>query len=290
MRVLPDYYSIAIDQARLFNPTCDIYLIADQSNLDKLDTRNRTVKKIATSSLQKTKEHVQFLKQTNKHGYWRYVSERFFYINALMQQFNLSDVFQLEGDVLLYVNLEELMPIFVEKYSGIGAVCHNDDWCVPGLMYFSNKGVVQKLAEHFFDYASQDLHDMQILGFFRKKHDKSVIDGLPVIMPEYIDAHGLKSLRGHTTKDSSLFCANIDRFQSVFDGAALGQYFGGSWREKGPGLVNNSCLFNSSYLTYEWRQDQLGRNIPYAIFNDKKYRINNLHIHSKELSKFTSTV
>jgi len=77
----------------------------------------------------------------------------------------------------------------------------------------------------------------------------------------------------------------------LFDGAAIGQYLGGvdpRNQKSKPGFINESCVFNPSRFLFEWIKDDKGREIPYAIFKDCKYRINNLHIHSKNLAKFKS--
>ena len=88
-----------------------------------------------------------------------------------------------------------------------------------------------------------------------------------------------------------LFCNNIDQFNSIFDAAAYGSYLGGQDPRNGPcvpGHVIATCLFDSSKIGYEWHIDDQGRKIPYATFDGTAYRINNLHIHSKELKQFAS--
>ncbi len=79
----------------------------------------------------KTTEHEEFQKKTklddkSREGFWRYTSERFLYLNDFINQFQLNNVFHLEYDNMLYVDLEELLPIFENKYSGIGATFDND--------------------------------------------------------------------------------------------------------------------------------------------------------------------
>ncbi|MDZ4124685.1 MAG: hypothetical protein U1E02_10985, partial [Hydrogenophaga sp.] len=56
----------------------------------------------------------------------------------------------------------------------------------------------------------------------------------------------------------------------------------------GPGFITSQCLFNPSRLQFEWKVDTENRKVPYLIFGKEKYRINNLHIHSKNLKLFLS--
>ena len=80
-------------------------------------------------------------------------------------------------------------------------------------------------------------------------------------------------------------------FNSLFDAAAFGQYLGGEDPRNGhsaPGFINESCIFNPSHFTYTWEEDDQGRLVPYAHYKNEKVRINNLHIHSKNLAPFYS--
>ena len=98
-----------------------------------------------------------------------------------------------------------------------------------------------------------------------------------------------RSPMGHQVKNIQKYYNNIEAFQSIFDAAALGQYLGGIDPNNGPsspGFINESCVFNPSLLSYEWINDDRGRKIPYIIFSGEKYRINNLHIHCKNLILF----
>jgi hypothetical protein len=102
----------------------------------------------------------------------------------------------------------------------------------------------------------------------------------------------LISPAGHTTQNPEFYSRNFNLFQSVFDAAALGQYLGGIdpfyHGPSLPGFINESCLFNPSAMTYTWERDEEGRLVPYATFKNETYKINNLHIHCKDLKRFSS--
>lgn len=289
---LPSYIDIdvAIDQARLFNKDIDIYLIANESALKGYNKDG--VRIITCESLKKSKQHEVFLKESNfAQGFWRYTIERFYYIDELVSKYDLSNVIHLEYDNLLYVDLKEILPVFTKNYLGMGAILSHDSRAVPGLVYFSGK----KSTKHFTCFLSgcceKKLNDAKSIALYKDLYPKEVIDFLPILTKEYADSHSLKTKTGITTKDKSRYYSNIDVFNSIFDGQAIGVYFGGQDPRNGksfPGQINILHTFNPAELEYEWFLDDQGRCVPYMIYDECRYRINNLHIHCKDPEKFTS--
>lgn len=291
---VPSYLGYAVKQARLFNPTCPIYLLTDNEEILS-GTINIDALVVSANSLKPSTDHYLFRQKTtlDKHfrnGFWLNASERFLVLHDFMEQYNLENVFHLENDTLLYANLEELLPVFLKNYPHIGAVFDNDERCIPCFVYFAAASDAAKLSACFTRHATSGANDMVVLGCF-KKESPSFIETLPIIMPDYIEMIGLKSPSGHTTKTPALYANHINEFNSIFDAAALGQFLGGIDPRNGqskPGFINESCLFNPSLLSFSWEKDPQNRTIPYAIFDGKKYKINTLHIHSKKLELFTS--
>jgi hypothetical protein len=292
---LPEYMHDALEQARLFN-SCDIYLLANQQALSKGDFSQLRIKTVALETLKKTTVHQDFLKSSTldpafRDGFWYFTSERFFYLDDFMQQYNMKHVFHVENDNMLYVDLQELQSIFMSYYPNIAAVFDNDERCIPSFIYFSNKRCAHSLAKYFLMHAAEGKNDMQMVALFRKAKGSLWIDLLPIIPPSYATHHALKSDRGHTAENGALYSKNFHLFNSIFDAAALGQYLGGIDPRNGlsiPGFINESCLFNPSHFRFIWMFDERGRRVPYLIFNNEQYRINNLHIHSKKLKEFSS--
>lgn len=295
---IPAHVPVALSQARAFNPDCPIILIANEEALNKLviNSPKEDITKITCESLAKTEEHIRFKQNSGlnsqwREGFWLYTSERFLFLQDLMVQYDLENVFHLEHDNMLYVNLEELLPIFTSYYPGFAVTMDNDQRCIPGFVYISNASNMNRLACYFADKAGENQNDMQILARFKNEFGDEAMDNLPIISEEYVNQQPMISPYNHISKDSKAYCRNIDLFNSIFDAAAIGQYLGGIDPNNGtsqPGFINESCLFNPSQLTYEWLTDSEGRNVPFAIYDNKKFRINNLHIHSKNLWKFAS--
>lgn len=297
---LPHYVITALSQSRLFNKNCDLYLIAHKQALRKstFDFNGVGVKLVAADDMKLSQEHRDFLGKTTldrnlRGGFWLYASERFLYLADLMETYDLHDVFHLESDNMLYVDLATLLTVFQEKYKGIGAVFDNDERCIPGFIYFADKRASKKLASCFTQHAHENKNDMYVLGLFKHEVGESLLGTLPIVMENYVKKEGLKSSAGHVTQRPSQYWNNLGLFKSIFDGAALGQFLGGIDPRNGPcrpGFINESCLFNPSKLRFFWQVDSESRKVPYAEYDGNAYRINNLHIHSKNLDQFVSKV
>ena len=292
---LPTYLETAINQAVLFNKEASIFLVANERALSSLP-HYPFLKTVAIESLEKSEEHMRFLERSpldavSKKGFWKVTSERFFVLDELMQTYKLTHVFHLENDNMLYVDLGKLLALFKKHYKGIGATFLNDNKCISGFIYFATPAIMHKMAEFMADQAALGLNDMQIFVQFKEREGKEAIDYLPIVPNRYIDLFVLRSKVGDIAKKPERFHNHFADFQSVFDAAALGQYFGGTDPYIGPSwpyYVNTESIFDPRYFDYEWKIDQEGRAVPYATLGDQTFRINSLHIHSKKLQQFVS--
>jgi hypothetical protein len=110
-------------------------------------------------------------------------------------------------------------------------------------------------------------------------------------MPEYTKNYELISPTGLRGTSPEHFCNHFEKFHSIFDAAAIGQYLGGTdpWHgHSNPGFINESCVFNPTNFKFLWKKDEQGRKIPIIEYQNQQWKINNLHIHSKNLSQFKS--
>lgn len=294
---LPAYIQVALEQARLFNPVTDIYLIANQQAINQShEYLNKSqIIAIPAETLKASKYHHRFnqkstLDSTARDGLWRKATERFFYIHELMALYDLQSVVHIESDNMLYVDIAEFKDTFTQ-YPGIGIVLDNDTRCIPSVVYIAHQKAMAHLVQYIAEQAPKGYNDMQILAAYRNTYSQEYVDTLPLIMPEYIAQYPLISTRNQKAAHNDAYTNNIDLFASIFDGAAIGQYLGGIDPRNGvsrPGFINETCIFNPSLLAFEWHHDIHGRNVPFAVCNGKSYRINNLHIHSKFLEQFHS--
>ncbi len=290
---IPEYLFDATAQAHLFNPTLPIIVIAERKAFMHV-TPDPYITCVACEDLRESREHALFKKVSRldrhgREGFWFKATERFFYIDELMQQYQLHYVFHLEYDNMLYVDLLSLMPVF-QRYEQIAATFDADNRCIPGFIYFAKPNSLCCLVKYMVDVATRGFNDMEVIASFKQAH-ADCIDHLPIIFPEYVQQYELRSTIGLTTRYPERYMRYLPEFDSIFDAAALGQFLGGIDPRNGysvPGFINETCLFNPARLHFDWQVDDQGRKIPYAYMHEKKYRINNLHIHSKNLKAFTS--
>lgn len=287
---LPSYTASSLAQARLFNPDCPIYLIANAAALENFSEPSITT--VPCESITQSSWHEKFKRESATDGFWQYVVERFYYLEEFMSQQKLTNVFHLENDVMLYRHLQELLPTFEKNYLGmIGATFDNDNRCIAGFMYIPETAPLSKFIEFTTSKLYQKENDMYLLGQFREAFYKKYIDHLPIILPAYAKNTPLETPTGKIASQPNDYFNHFDEFQSVFDAAALGQYIGGIDPIHGkndPGFINESCIFNPAHLNIFWEKDSQNRQVPIATYEGIKHPINNLHIHCKDLKTFSS--
>lgn len=299
---LPPYLIYALQQIRLFNTTKPIYVLANTEALNKRPSSydQLNVHYIPVESVPKSQEHRAFLQATLRKknissGFWVVTSERLLVLYDWMKYFNKKQIIHLENDTLLYTDINELMPIFKKQYPGLAIVMDEDERCIPCFMYIANQNIMQKLASFFVKEIKTKpateiwhLNDMLVLASFFRTHGKQDVDNLPIIMPSYVKTYGLHNQLGKIPQNPQSYCNNINLFHSIFDGAALGQYLGGTPHGHLPGFVNETTIFDPSKLQFTWKTDIQGRSVPYIRCKGAYFRVNNLHIHSKKLWEFIS--
>jgi hypothetical protein len=261
------------------------------SSFQALASLEAPVIKVAYETLEKSPEHIEFLKNRTDDGYWRHVVERFFYLDELLTNYDLDHVLHLENDVMIYFELDSLIPIFDRYYPGIGATFLRDNQCIPGIVYIANKDRLRAVMPIFAEIGGRGHNDMEIFAVIGQKESNEVLEFLPVIPHSYLEEAKKFGRPLPHTGDANRYAVHSEDFNSIFDGAALGQYLGGVDAIFGPpkpGYINVDSVFDPRRFKYTWEVDDMGRKIPYIHHGRKKYRINNIHVHSKQLEKFKS--
>jgi hypothetical protein len=289
-----EYLNDCIRQIQLFN-NCEIILATSEQHFSHIV---HNVELLALEKLNKSKNHIDFLTFSKRNvkfrgGFWNSVVERFYIIEDVMIYKNLKHVFHFENDVMLYCNLQEILKTIVNNKIMMAAPFDNDQRCIPSFVYFNGTDVLGKL--NIFMAMHNDFNDMELIAMFNNKYN--LILQLPVIPPSYNKS--LKSKSGLTVQNPHKYYEHFDKFNSLFDAAALGQYLGGidsrNWKInifakifKGKiHFINESAVYNASEFNIFWELDEFGRKVPFVDYKNDKIRINNLHIHSKKLKLFS---
>ncbi len=304
----PDCLFTVVKQARYFNPTIPIYLLADKQafvNQAEFFVENH-VDCVDTAEIPFTEEHLNFLKVNRiassiSNGFWVYASERFFTLFDFLMFKELKDVFHLENDCMLYAEVSELLPLF--ETAQLAAPFQSRSGCIPCFVFIRNRESMVPLIDHMIaemvNYRGVRPHiyvnDMQTLASFYKKFGAKSLLPLPTLMPEYGKYHSQR--KSIFPQDNSTHLSFLWEYaelfpEILFDAAGLGIFLNGNDPRIspgcGPGTVHSRCLFNPRFFTYWWGCDSQGRSIPYLSFKEKNYRIINFHFHSKKPDDYTS--
>jgi hypothetical protein len=212
------------------------------------------------------------LEPTFRNGFWRYASKRIFYLYYYMKKYNKRNCFHIENDVMIYRNLTTLN-INSDK---IIITLDNFERCIPGIMFISSSNILELIINNW-DHQSDDMVN---IGKAYNTH-RDLFDTFPIIK------------KNSLYYENNIFTDNFEKYDSIFDAAAIGQYLGGIDPRNLPGdttgFINTHCKINYSVYSFYWKKS-LENNIylPYVLIDNKLIAINNLHIHSKQLLNFVS--
>ena len=148
----------------------------------------------------------------------------------------------------------------------MAVVIDSENRCIPSIMYIKTLSIIKSLSNYIIKYNFNN--DMvNIFNFFND--NKDIVTNLP-ILPNNVD------LKNCNINYSNLY----SELESIFDGAAIGQYlYGIDSNENTIGFINETTIFNVSNFEYIWID-----NIPFMVNKNNNIKINNLHIHSKKLN------
>jgi hypothetical protein len=205
-----------------------------------------------------------------------YSFERFYVLHNLMKQQNLQHVLFAELDNLLYNDPREWLDGFLTH--DMSYMFDNVNRGASGIAFIRSTTLLAeflKCCSEFIDSANEFLNEMTVLYKFWMTHSTTV-----QLLPIYwIDP-------AHPPQANATF----PLFNSVFDAASMGICLGGMDPHHTQGIIVKGLYSRSTYhdfskYTYSWKKDEKERLIPYILrpTDNTWIRINNLHIHSKEL-------
>jgi len=252
----------------------NIYIITNASFFSHYSEYRDKIKLINSDELQESYDF--FLKtQLDKHfrnGFWTLTSLRFFYIYEFMRKYGVKDVIHLENDVLIYYHCNSILHLFDKRfvYMPFDTYIRN----IASIMYIPSHEVFKSVLDHY-DFNKNDMENFSII-----QRNTKLVQNLP-IFPYHND----------TNPRVKFVSTNFDVFDFIFDAAALGQFVGGIDPRNDPrntiGYVNETCFIKFDIYKIWFENDPTdGLKKPYVEIDHKKYRIYNLHIHSKHLKNF----
>jgi len=199
-----------------------------------------------------------------RNGFWHLCSLRIFYLYSCIKKYNFSNVIHIENDVMCYENFDNIKNKFTENK--VYATFDCNVRVIPGIIYIPNYKAFEPIIENY----NFNLNDMENLA----KFNEDIILPLPIF------------INYKNYKITKLF----DKFNCIFDAAAMGQYLGGvDPRNQGGdtrGFINETCLIKYNNITFNWIINENRLYQPFINIDGKYIQIINLHIHSKDLKRF----
>jgi hypothetical protein len=249
-----------------------IYLITDLCFFDRFSEFDTDfINLISVDSLIDVYEYANNCK-LNKNGFWVTANSRFFYIYALMARDNLNDVMHIENDVILYYNCN-ILNSRLDK-SKIYLPFDSYSRSIASIVYIPEHSLLKSVLDQY-NYGEDDMYNFASI--------RTLVPGLIDQFPIY------RPLLSHTSEQNHV-CTNFEKFNFIFDAAAIGQYLGGvdpmNLALQGGdsrGFVNETCVIKYDKCSFEWISGNDGIIRPMAVTeSDIRVPIFNLHIHSNQ--------
>ena len=261
--IFQEYVLINIEQ--LLKLEHNVHMITEKNFFPKLDRYKKKICIYDTSKLNIDSFNKNSRLDKNfRNGFWENTSKRIFYLYEFMKLYNIKNALHIENDVLLYNKMEYNME------NKIYLVMDSVNRCIPSIMYIPDYRHLTKLIENYIF----DKNDMVNLGNFYNKNRENILT-FPII---------------NDGKAKSMYNKNYDTFQSIFDGAAIGQLLGGvdprNISGNTIGFVNETCEIKYNNYVFKWVLNEDNIKVPFINIDNKWILINNLNIHSKNLKSF----
>lgn len=299
--IIPDhlfdslYQSFNVNEKQSTN--IDFYIITNEkwsryineriSKMDIVEKPNVTIvpyEKLTNSKV--IKEYNNVISSWNQHytnfrdGFWLHTTNRFLYIYAFMEIYNITNVFHIESDIMLYENLNTVYKNLqtMNMIDKIIAVQDAPQRAICSIVFIPDKHVANKYSEYILhalknNSSGQFLNDMDLMGKYTDKY-------------EFPDSPEHK----------------LSKQLGIFDACAIGQYLGGIDFKNIPaehiksrfinptrGFINETALFKANTVKYIIdKSNKDGKKFKMIKNNTDTYNINALHIHSKQLYLFSS--
>jgi hypothetical protein len=267
----PSHIIFCIQNIQKYNPGCKVSLITDK----KIISNDVEVFNINDFDAVKLTEN-NFYKNTHVPDLFRNSLFRFFFINELMKKQNLQNVIHFDNDVLVYQNFTKFIDIF--SLHNISITPHSKDEYVCGFMFIKDN--IDIICNYFSDIV---------------KMDHTTLAGIAGNKFMYNEMR-LFSKLNETEKCFNLlpilpfgeFSNNFDKFDSLFDPSSYGQHIGGTPDNPTPSWVcqTNTHRAIDPYLSNKEVEVIFYNQEPFVKYKNEEYKLNNLHIHSKQLSKY----
>ena len=268
---LPEYIKYSINSVMSVDKDANIYLCTNEKssykNCNLINLNEIKSKKIDYLT------NNNYFQNTNyeNNPLWINSLLRILYLEKIAENYNIDSFVHFDSDIIVYESFDKLRPIVNNNLVNITQ--HTLDQLIFGYSFFPNLEItkllckevdliIKNIEKHMDDNFGNPLNEMDILGKIFN-FNSNIFNTLP-ILPYENPAY-------------------------VFDPASYGQYFGGTAQKPRKTFsirVKEEHHIVGREILSKRIKPKMINNEPYVFHNDEKYKIANLHIHSKQLNKF----
>jgi hypothetical protein len=250
----------------------NIYVLTNEKFFTLFNKFLDKIKLISVDSLPDTFNYYSktTLDKSFREGFWTLASLRFFYIYEFMKNYDINNVIHLENDVLIYYNCKNIIDIFEKQFVYLPFDTFKRN--IASIMYIPNHELFKIVLDNY-DFSKNDMEN-----FCNIKNKTGLIKVLPIFPKTQTN-----------NQEVQFVSENFEKFNCIFDAAAMGQYLGGIDPKNDSrntiGFVNETCVIKYDNYKFVWITiNDIKR--PFLKIGDYEIRIFNLHIHSKKLLNF----
>jgi hypothetical protein len=266
---------LCIEQLRKWNTEIDIYMITDDCEIHCEDNFLKyNIKREFIHNL-KTKYDIEKIPYFNSsiNPSERACGLRPFYIESVMQKYNLKNTFSFDNDVLVYCDLNEISNKLENLYKRVAITASSEDLMVLGMCYIKDHQSFSDIIDILWDLMNKEigcnLLDMALWSLIYQQKGKEYVNTLP-------------------TWGDGLFSDSNEIIGGIFDPSSIGQFLLGCDNGNPPGT-----LFGHHYIHNRLKENNYEFKVNYedskkylTVFNKENsidHKILSIHVHNKKL-------
>ncbi|MDB3983798.1 hypothetical protein N9437_02930 [Acidimicrobiia bacterium] len=269
----PDYLKYVINSILSVDKDSEI-LIASNSKLTYKNTHLINLEDFQTEAIKEFKS-INIYKDTvfEKNPLWLNSALRVFYLNQISKDLLNEDFIHFDNDILIYKPFSEISEIFNYELFNITPV--NSKKNVFGYSFIPKENTLNKICDGVLE-----------LSKFGLKHNWEFNNGKPYNEMDFLGAIG---------NNESNLIAPIPilpylKTNFIFDPSSYGQYLDGTHMHPKKYFRKKKIYNLNEYIGMEIMSKRIHvefkKNYPSVTWNNKKFELVNLHIHSKRFEKF----
>ena len=146
----------SIDQAHFVSPATPVHVVVSRNTAMAPALVQHRVELHYVEELPRIASHRTYISHVRRRagkrkGFWRFATERFFVLEALMRKLDLETALHLESDNLVFFDLEAVGDKLRQVFPALAAPFMNDEKCIPGVFFIGSLAALEELNVYIAD-------------------------------------------------------------------------------------------------------------------------------------------